>query len=108
MKKLLVPLVVGMMALPATAATMQCMISGVASWSDGYCFGMEFTMDYNTNPASWRIVGATKPISSVTWANATQAVPAQQPAALNLSVLIRCIWGRPLSSIAMVPGKPFR
>ncbi len=60
-----------MMALPATAATMQCMISGVASWSDGYCFGMEFTMDYNTNPASWRIVGATKPISSVTWVNAT-------------------------------------
>ena len=71
MKKLLAPLVGGMMALPATAATMQCMISGVASWSDGYCFGMEFTMDYNTNPASWRIAGATKPISSVIWADAT-------------------------------------
>lgn len=46
MNKLLVPLVVGMMALPAAAATMQCMISGVVAWTDGYCKGTEFTMDY--------------------------------------------------------------
>ena len=71
MKKLLVPLVVGMMALPVTAATMQCMISGVVSWKNNSCFGMEFTMDYNTNPASWRISGATKTISSVIWADTT-------------------------------------
>lgn len=71
MKKLLVPLVVGMMALPATAATMQCMVSGVTTWKNNFCFGMEFTMDYNTNPASWRISNVTKPISSVIWSDAT-------------------------------------
>jgi hypothetical protein len=71
MKKLLVPLVVGMMALPATAATMQCMISGIVSWTDGYCEGIEFTMDFQSHPASWRIAGATKPISSVIWSDAT-------------------------------------
>lgn len=71
MKKLLVPLVVGMMALPATAATMQCMIDQAVDWRGGHCIGVEFTFDYQTNPASWRISGVTKPISSVVWSDAT-------------------------------------
>jgi hypothetical protein len=75
MKKILVPLAVGMMALPAAAATMQCMINDVVSWRNNRCRGVEMTLDHQTNLASWRINGATKAISSVIWSGVTASCP---------------------------------
>lgn len=73
MKKLLVPLVVGMMALPATAAQMECFIDTPAydEWQTGSCYLMEYTMDYNPNSAVWRVTGMNKPVSSILWSEAT-------------------------------------
>lgn len=46
-EKLLIPLVVKMMVLPATAAAVKSMISSVVSWKNNFYLGMEFSMDYS-------------------------------------------------------------
>ena len=73
MKKTLTALAILLTSGSSMAAQMECMVDTAAydEWSAGSCWGFEYTMDYATNDAIWRIVGTTKSISSVIWQEAT-------------------------------------
>lgn len=72
MKKTLTALALLFASGSTMAAQMECMVDTAAfdNWSTGYCMSFEYTMDNNPNDAIWRVVGTTKPISSVIWSEA--------------------------------------
>lgn len=72
MKKTLTALGLLLASGSTMAAQMECMVDTAAfdNWSAGYCMSLEYTMDNNPNDAIWRVVGTTKPISSVIWSEA--------------------------------------
>lgn len=73
MKKILLPLVIAVLSLPAMAAQMECMVDTAAydQWQAGDCPNFEYTLDNNANTAIWRVTGTTKPVSSVLWSETT-------------------------------------